>query len=339
MKRIALAAAIAALLAGSHVMFGQERMDPFFDRADSGERIHVLPPPAAIRVPHDWMPTFAPASNGLAVYGASYGSGNLVNHGGLEIPNAGFWAIYWNSSVAGSTATSDGKTLQAEIDAFVTSFADNANWDGSTTDDYEIVQQYGTNAGTPISNTLADWGAFVDSQPTQRSISDSGVRNYLANLFNAGKIAPRNDVIYGVYFPSGMRVTLSGGGSCTSFCGYHSHFAFAGLQIKYAVFPYLNCTACKLSTLTVGDMLTIVASHEIREAVTDPGDNNVNAWYDAAGYEADDKCAWHNLYRMTKGGFWVQPEFSNGGTVTASGFTATYPWISPGVGGCVVPNR
>ena len=80
-------------------------------------------------------------------------------------------------------------------------------------------------------------------------------------------------------------------------------------------------------------MLTIVASHEIREAVTDPGDNGQNAWYDSAGYEADDKCAWHNLYQTTSGGFWVQ-EFSNGGTITASGFTASYPGT-----GCVVPNR
>jgi hypothetical protein len=124
---------------------------------------------------------------------------------------------------------------------------------------------------------------------------------------------------------------LQGGSSCTSFCGYHGHFSYAGLDIKYASFPYLNCTSCKLSGLSVADMLTIVTSHEIREAVTDP---DSNAWYDAAGYEADDKCAWHNLYQTTTGGFWVQPEFSNGGTVTRSGFTATYP--GPG---CVVPNR
>ena len=63
------------------------------------------------------------------------------------------------------------------------------------------------------------------------------------------------------------------------------------------------------------------------------GDNGQNAWYDSAGYEADDKCAWHNLYQTTSGGFWVQ-EFSNGGTITASGFTASYPGT-----GCVVPNR
>ena len=74
-------------------------------------------------------------------------------------------------------------------------------------------------------------------------------------------------------------------------------------------------------------MMTIVTSHEVREAVTDP---NLNAWYNSIGYEADDKCAWHNLYQMTNGGFWIQPEVLNGGTKSG----VTYP--GPG---CIVPNR
>src|SRR5207237_8891967 len=52
-----------------------------------------------------------------------------------------------------------------------------------------------------------------------------------------------------------------------------------------------------------------------------------------AGYESDDKCAWSNLYRTSNGNFFVQPEFSNGGTVSASGFTAAYPGS-----GCIVPS-
>lgn len=337
MKRIALVFAIASLVAASRLTFGQGGGNPFIDHSDTGETVHVLPGPASIRSPRDTQPTVAPPHQGTAVYPASYGSGNLVDHGGLEIANTGFWAIYWNGSVANSTATSTGTaahyaTIQTELTDFITSFPDNANWDNSTTDDYEVIQQYGSQA--PIASTLTNWGVFVDTKATQSSISDSKLRSYIAGLFNAGKVQARNDTIYGVYLPPGMKVTLQGGTSCSSFCGYHGHFSYGGLQIKYAAFPYLNCSACTLSGLTVADMLTIVTSHEIREAVTDPGDNNVNAWYDAAGYEADDKCAWHNLYQMTRGGFWVQPEYANGGTINASGFTATYP--GPG---CVVPNR
>src|SRR5206468_291814 len=108
---------------------------------------------------------------------------------------------------------------------------------------------------------------------------------------------------------------------CSSFCGYHSHFSYSGLTIKYAVFPYPDCSGCTLSGKTATDMLTIISSHEIREAVTD---SLGTAWYDLFGYEADDKCAWHNLYKMSPSGFWVQPEYSNG----LSG--------NPGPG-CVVP--
>ncbi len=340
MKRFAIAASIALLLAGSRATVGQGRPhDPFFDRSDTGETIHVLPPPAAIRSPRDTMPTFAPPSNRTTVYSASYGSGNLIDHGGLEMADAGFQAIYWNATVAVSTATSSGQPLSSVISSFISNFPDTSNWDNSSTDDYEIVQQYGSTA--PIAWMLQSPTPLVDRQSAQRSISDSKIQSYLAGLFNAGRLTPQSNLIYGVYFPSGMKITLNGGGSCSTFCGYHSHFSYSanGQQIKYAVFPYLNCTACKLPNLTVGDMMTIVSSHEIRESVTDPADNGHYAWYDAAGYEADDKCAWHNLYQMAAGGFWVQPEFSNGGTVNASGFTATYPALSSGVGGCVVPNR
>lgn len=317
----------------SCTLWAQGPEHPFWDRSDNGETVHILPPPASIRSPRDTQPTFAGPQSWTAVYAPSYGSGNLIDHGGSEISTAGFWAIYWNSKVANSSATSLGyQTVSAQINAFIGAFPDNQNWDNSPTDDLTIIQQYGST--NPISNAFGNFGFFVDSQASSSKISDSQIRSYLSSLFNSGKVSPSNHIIYGVYFPSGMRVTLQGGSSCTSFCGYHGHFTYGSYQIKYAVFPYPNCSGCSLSGLSVADMLTIVGSHEIREAITDPGDSGVYAWYDSAGYEADDKCAWHNLYQMTNGSFWVQPEYSNGGATSASGFTAIY--AGPG---CVVPNR
>ena len=332
MKKMALAVAMIGLFAATRFTSGQTR-NMFIDHSDYGEIVHVLPSEGAIAATHDPLRRFANVSKKTVVYPPSYGSGKLIDHGGLEMGNAGFIAIYWNSSVANSNKTSLGyATIKAELTAFVNNFPNNTNYSGSTTDDYEIIQQYGST--TPIANTLRNVGVFVDTQATKSAISDASIRSYLAGLFNLGRVLPSRDTIFGVYLPPGMKVTLQGGSSCSSFCGYHGSFNYGGMAIKYAAFPFLDCPACKLSTLSVADMLTIVTSHEIREAVTDPGDNGKYAWYDAAGYEADDKCAWHNLYQMTRGGFWVQPEYSNGGTRTASGFTATYP--GPG---CVVPNR
>jgi len=308
----------------------QNPHDPFIDHSDTGETVHVLPPPAAVHNPHDQQSTDFDPSKGTSVFPASYGSGSLNDHGGPEISNAQFRAIYWNASVANATQTSLGyATLKDQINGFVNVFADGSNWSGQTTDDYTIIQQYGSR--NSISSSLPNLGYHIDTQATKSRISDSGIQGYLAGLFNSGAETANANTLYGVYFPSGMKISLQGGTSCSAFCGYHSHFTYNGQLIKYAVFPYTNCRACSLTGKSVADILTIVTSHEIREAVTD---SLGTAWYDASGYEADDKCAWHNLYQMTNGAFWVQPEFSNGGTKTASGFTATYP--GPG---CVVPNK
>ena len=324
-----------AILVGSAAIIrarAQNRHDPFFDFGDRGEIIHVLPTPAAIHNPRDMQPTDAPVVNGTAVYPSSYGSGSLNDHGGPEISSASFRAIYWNGNVADSGATSLGySSISSQIDNFISRFSGTAtqNWSDSATDDYTIIQQYGSS--DPISSLLPNQGSHVDNRATQSSISDSKIQQYLAGLFANGSELADPTVLYGLYFPKGMKISLQGGVSCSSFCGYHSHFTYNGQLIKYAAFPYTDCRACSVTGKTVADILTIVTSHEIREAVSD---SLGSAWYDAAGYEADDKCAWHNLYQMTNGGFWVQPEYSNGGTRTASGFTATYP--GPG---CVVPNR
>ncbi|MGE5243533.1 MAG: hypothetical protein ACM3SQ_04835 [Betaproteobacteria bacterium] len=322
MKRVAVGIAMLSLVAGGRLLSGQGRGNPFVDHSDTGETVHVLPPPASIRSPRDTQPTDAPARSGLKVYSPSYGSGNLVNHGGHEIPFAGFFAIYWNSTVANSAGSQGYASLRSEVAAFATDFSDGAGYTQSDKSaDYSIIQQYGaTDAISPI---LAFVGDYVDSRARQKSISDSKVQSYLASLFDSGVVTADPDTVFGVYFPSRMKISLQGGSSCSSFCGYHGHFTYNGQDIKYAVFPYTDCRACSLPGKAVADILTMVSSHEIREAVTDP---DLNAWYDSSGYEADDKCAWHNLYQMTRGGFWVQPEYSNGGGV--------YP--GPG---CVVPNQ
>jgi len=259
-------------------------------KGDRGETVKVLPSPA--KVPSAaGHPVDAPIT-GLTVYSASYGSGNLIDHGGLEIANAGFYQIYYDSSIPASITTG--------INGFIGVF-------GGGIPDYTIIRQYGSHA--PIAATLTNAGALFDTKGVPSTISDSQIQSYLAGLFNVGRVAANARTIYGVYLPPGTTSTIGSSASCTSYCGYHSVFTYGSLQIKYAVFPYLTCSGCSLSGKSVLDMLTIVTSHEIREAVTDPGDSGKNAWYDRRGYEADDKCAWHHLY--TVGGYWVQPEYSN----------------------------
>src|SRR5262245_61700661 len=95
---IAFAASLAVLtLLGTPRHASAQGGNPFRGHSDTGETLHILPTPAAIHSPRDTGSTMAPPANEAAVYPASYGSGNLQNHGGPVISNAGFWALYWNS--------------------------------------------------------------------------------------------------------------------------------------------------------------------------------------------------------------------------------------------------
>ena len=364
MKRVVIATAVALMCAGvistaqkpGNPNPGRVHGNPFLQWDDNGEVVHMLPPHGVAHgkdagddtAVDDDGEIFAPSTNTFAsttgsagaTYTASYGSGALTDKGGLEISNAAYFAIYWNSSVSGSTAVSKTtatvyKTLQAELSDFITKFGADANFTNVASNNLSIIQQYGSKSA--IAPTLTNLGYFIDTQKTAASITDASIRTYLTGLFNAGKVKVSANTIYGVYFPAGMTVNLmTGYNSCAQFCAYHRAFTYStaagSVQIKYAVMPYTNCTACTISGLQVADTLTITTGHEIREAITNPGDNGLVSWTDLNGYEADDKCAWHNLYQMSNGKFWMQPEYSNGGTKNAA-TGVTYP--GPG---CIVPK-
>ena len=261
-------------------------------RGDSGETVKVLPTPAAAQAQenHGLGTQIPTAQNGYSVFNASYGSvpGLLSDHGSSVVSNAAFFAIYYNSQPAG--------VLQSGINSFVNNFS------GSNPGMQVITQYSKSGKKTPSTSTTGGGSNF-----TPRRISDSTTQSYLASKFSSGQVAFNNHTIYGVYLPQGTKSTMGSSSSCTGYCGYHNSFTYNGQTALYAVFPYNDCSGCSLTGKTVLDMETIVTSHEIREAITDP----VNAWWESAsGYEADDKCAWHNLYQQT-GGAWVQPEYSN----------------------------
>jgi hypothetical protein len=286
------------LISGSAAFAQQAQPDQWRIQGDRGETVHVLPPAASVKANHDSQPALAQPSNNVSYAAASYGSvpGHLDYHSGKVMAGAiSFQAVFYNSQPANA--------LRSTIEGFVGTFGKSADYNST------LAQYTGSNGS--ISGTLGLLPSFVGTSASPRSISDTGVQSYLTGLFNAGNLTPSNTVLYGVYLPSGTTSTQGHYRGCSNYCGYHSVYTYGSYQIKYAVFPYLNCTACSVSGTTVADMETVVTSHEIREAVTDPGDNGTDAyWENASGYEADDKCAWHNLYR-TAAGYLVQPEFSN----------------------------
>ena len=120
---------------------------------------------------------------------------------------------------------------------------------------------------------------------------------------SAGRFPASNpNLIYFVFLPSGVTVTQGGSASCKVFCGYHDAISS---DVFYAVMPFLDCSGCS-SNFSTFEALTVTASHELCEAITDPVPGQ--GWYDNQNGEIGDICAW-----QTKkiGQYTVQKEWSN----------------------------
>ncbi len=97
-------------------------------------------------------------------------------------------------------------------------------------------------------------------------------------------------------------------GGSLHWCGYHSSFQFTNAAgkietVKYSVVPYANQSGC--DSRGVNDSMTIIASHEVAEAITDPLGTG---WYDGSGNEVGDRCSWQSY---TFGPFTLQKVWSN----------------------------
>jgi hypothetical protein len=136
------------------------------------------------------------------------------------------------------------------------------------------------------------------------TVSDRSVRTMLQRQIGAtaGFPQPGPNVLYFVYLPPGVTVTMHGSASCTAFCGYHDDI---GGKVFYAVMPFPDCQGC-LGSLDQLAALTSTSSHELCEAITDPIPGQ--GWYDDSNGEIGDICAWQT---KQVAGYTVQREWSN----------------------------
>ena len=143
----------------------------------------------------------------------------------------------------------------------------------------------------------------VDSPDVQNSVDDSDIQNMLQQQIADGTVPqPDANTLYFVFLPTGVTVTQGGSASCQQFCGYHDNISG---NIFYAVMPFPDCSGC-LGGMATFDSLTVTASHELCEAITDPIPGQ--GWYDDNNGEIGDICAWNT---KTVGQYTVQQEWSN----------------------------
>jgi hypothetical protein len=214
----------------------------------------------------------------------------LVYNNGPLIAQAQVFTIFWGSDWEQGSA----QGLTAELNGFFDYILTSSLIDQLS--EYNVVQYrigHGHRIGTV---TLTD-------PDVAKTVDDSSIRQMIEQQVAAEKLPSSNpNLIYFVFLPSGVTVTQSGSDSCKVFCGYHDAIAS---EIFYAVMPFPDCSGCA-SNLSSFDALTVTASHELCEAITDPVPGE--GWYDNQNGEIGDICAWQT---KKVGQYTVQKEWSN----------------------------
>jgi hypothetical protein len=169
------------------------------------------------------------------------------------------------------------------------------------------LAEYSVN-GYPIGHGQHSQSVTIRDSDPGSTVTDGDIQLMLQNEIQSGNLPPFDqNTLYFVFLPPGTSVAMGGGASCLTFCGYHD--AING-QIFYAVTPFPNCPGCS-GLGGNGDLfaaLTIVASHELCEVITDPIPGQ--GWYDDNYGEIGDICEGEGNVKQLNG-YTVQLEWSN----------------------------
>jgi IPT/TIG domain len=230
------------------------------------------------------------------------GTPNLTWHGGPVMHSTSVYPIYWAPTGYGYQAG-----YGTTIDRYFQNVAADS---GKSTNVYAVNTQYQDGSGPALySSTFT--GSLTDTDPypasgcsdapfTSVCLTDDQLQTELKSFIAARSLPTGMSSIYFVFFPIGVGSCFdSTSTSCTysAYCAYHGWIGNGDSStIIYANMPYAdqpsagsNCDIESSPNGNDADATINVTSHEHNEAITDPLGN---AWYDSAGYEIGDKCAW-----------------------------------------------
>lgn len=231
-------------------------------------------------------------------------SPNMVYHGGKIMPTAITEAIFWGTS----WASYSGDKISG-MDLWYEGF--NVSNYAKTTDEYT-----GTNG--QVTSSTRHLGHVVD---TSASTTGANTSTILAEVCKVIKSPdPSGNGYYAVYAdtPRGS----------AQYCAYHSFGTCGGTPLQFAYFFKLDgdggCDPGDTSGLHSQGLAAIanVSGHELSEARSDPA--TPAAWYDNAGEENGDKCAWTfgaPTVTLSNSSQWkLQGEWSNNAYNTSTGY-------------------
>jgi hypothetical protein len=250
------------------------------------------------------------------------GSGDLTFHGGPVMGTNKTYAIYWVPS--GSSMPTG---YQSTINQFFTDVAHDSNMSTNVyaaDTQYSSIQYNSTFGGSTVdTNAFPTNGCSVYSGVT-RCLTDAQIQQEILNVVSSQGWVENGTNMFFLFTPQGVGSCFdtnpADGCAYTDYCAYHGATNSGGAI--YANQPYADVSGCTEGQYPNGnaaDSTINVTSHEHNEAITDP---QLNAWFDAAGYEIGDKCAWDfgtvsgpngAEYNQTINGhhYFMQREYSN----------------------------
>ena len=158
---------------------------------------------------------------------------------------------------------------------------------------FNINTTYTNGAGQAVSNSVAFAGSATANYSRGRSLGDNDIATIVMRAISTGGLPQDTNGVYFVLTSPDVRKTS---GFCKLYCGWHTSGTILGADIKYAFVDdadqYPSACAAQSpgpNSTTGPDAMASIVAHELEEAVTDP---DRNAWYDSAGNENADECAW-----------------------------------------------
>jgi hypothetical protein len=248
--------------------------------------------------------------------GAKTGANGINYHGGPVMLGTVNIYYIWYGNWAGNSATTILPDLVGDL-----------NGSG-----YEHINTtYSDGSNNHVSGNLALAGQTTVSAYLGTSLTDAQIFQVVTDTPAKGTFPSDSSAIYFVL--TSADVTASSG-FCTQYCGWHTHGANGGKDIKYAFVGNPDRCPSSCAEQTTGpngnagaDGMASIIAHESEEAISDP---DLNAWYDRRGNENADKCAWT---------FGTESTAANGAKYNFSGtrqWLIQQNWVNAGGGFCAM---
>ncbi len=253
--------------------------------------------------------------------------GGLLYFGGPVISNTKVVAVMWGPSVKQEVVGGMGAFYDAALNSTYMDWLTEYNTVGLKAVDGRDGTNQTINRGRFLSTVI------ITPTNSSRNLSDEQLQAELEAQIEKGVLPrPDADTLYMMHFPPGIKITIDGMSSCSSFCAYHMGFNSKKYDapIFYGVMPDMGgaCSfGCGMGS-SYFDTTTYVSSHEMIEAITDPfptpGDKPAypQAWNDRSGSEISDLCSSPAILKARDRTYKVTMNWSNkaagcvGGTYT-----------------------